>query len=67
MDPIETPPCMDEPIWGIENFARIINRTERQTYHLVATGKLAGVNKVGDRYVSTRRKLLNAVLGEEAA
>jgi hypothetical protein len=58
---------LDAPLWGIENFAKVINRTERQTYHLVATGKLPGVNKVGDRYVSTRRKLLNAVLGEVAA
>ncbi|MDG4889275.1 hypothetical protein [Mesorhizobium sp. WSM4887] len=60
----ETISDFDAPIWGIENFAKIINRSERQTYHLVATGKLPGVNKVGDRYVSTRRKLLNAVLGE---
>ena len=58
---------LDEPIWGIENFAKVINRTERQTYHLVATGKLPGVNKVGDRYVSTRRKLRSGVLGEAAA
>jgi hypothetical protein len=63
----QTAEPLDEPIWGVENFAKVINRTERQTYHLVATGKLSGVNKVGDRYVSTRRKLLNAVLGEEAA
>ena len=34
---------LDAPVWGIENFARIINRTQRQTYHLVATGKLSGV------------------------
>ncbi|MCS4091858.1 DNA-binding protein [Rhizobium sp. BK176] len=56
---------LDAPIWGIENFAKIINRTQRATYHLVANGKLPA-NKIGDRYVSTRRKLLTAILGEAA-
>lgn len=56
----------DEPIWGAENFAKIINRSEAATRHLIRTGKLPGVNKVGDRYVSTPRKLRAAVLGEVA-
>lgn len=54
---------LDAPIWGIENFAKIINRTQRAIYYLVANGKLPA-NKIGDPYVSTRRKLLAAVLGE---
>lgn len=56
---------LDAPVWGVENFAKIINRSQRATYHLVANGKLPA-NKIGDRYVSTRRKLLAAVLGEVA-
>lgn len=53
----------DMPIWEVKNIAQVIGRTERQTYHLLASGKLPA-NKVGDRYVSTRRRLLAAVLGE---
>ncbi len=53
---------LDAPVWGIGNFGKIINRTERATYHLIANGKLPA-NKVGDRYVSTPRKLLSAFLG----
>ncbi len=56
---------LDEPVWEVSNIARIICRNERQTFHLLATGKLPA-NKVGSRYVSTRRKLLTAVLGEMA-
>ena len=56
---------LDAPVWGIGNIAKIINRTQRATYHLVANGKLPA-NKIGERYVSTRRKLLAAVLGETA-
>lgn len=57
---------LDEPIWGVSNFAKVINRTERQTYNMIATGKLPA-RKIGERYVSTRRKLLDAVVGEAAA
>lgn len=57
---------LDRPVWGIKAFSEIIDRTERQTYHLIASGKLPA-NKVGERYVSTKRKLLGALLGETAA
>lgn len=56
---------LDEPIWGVENFAKVIKRTPRQTFHLIYAGQLP-VKKVGERYVSTRRKLLSAILGEAA-
>ncbi len=39
---------LDAPIWGIENFAKIINRTQRATYHLVANGR------PGVRYVAAK-------------
>jgi hypothetical protein len=57
---------LDKPIWGVESFAKIINRTPRQTHHLVAKGRIPGVKKVGARFVSTKRKLLAAVLDEDA-
>lgn len=54
---------LDEPIWGVKTFAQVIKRTERQVFHMIYAGQLP-VNQVGGRYVSTRRKLLNAVLGD---
>lgn len=56
---------LDEPIWGVENFAKIINRTPRQTYHMLYAGQLPA-KKIGERWVSTPRKLLNAIIGEAA-
>lgn len=56
----------DKPIWGAENIAAVIERSVTQTQYLLRTGKLPGVNKVGDRYVTTRRKLLAALLGDAA-
>jgi hypothetical protein len=56
---------LDEPIGGAKNISKVIKRSERQTFHLLQAGLLPA-NKVGDRYVSTRRKLLAAVLGEAA-
>jgi hypothetical protein len=43
-------------IWGIAEIAKVIRRSERQTYHLVATGKLP-VKKFGARYCASRRAL----------
>ena len=56
---------LDEPIWGAKGISQVIKRSERQTFHLLQTGQLPA-NKVGDRYVSTKRKLLKAILGEAA-
>jgi hypothetical protein len=56
-------PSDDDPIWGVPNFAPIINRSERQTRWLIQSGRL-DVRKVGRKYTSTRRKLLASVLPE---
>lgn len=56
-------PELDAPIWGAKHMGSVINRTERQTFYLLQAGLLPA-NKVGDQYVSTRRKLLSAVLGD---
>lgn len=55
----------DAPIWGAENMAPVIGRTERQVFHMLNAGLLPA-KKVGGRWVSTRRKLLAAILGEAA-
>jgi hypothetical protein len=40
----------DELVWGADAISRIINRTERQTFHLLKTGAIKSVKKVGGRY-----------------
>ncbi len=54
-----------ELIWGAAAIAREIRRTERQTNHLLATGKLPA-QKVGNRYVAERGKLRRHFTGEAA-
>ena len=56
---------LDTPVWGAAAIARVINRTERQAFHLLERGHLPA-DKVGKLWVSTPRKLLARVLGEVA-
>ena len=55
---------LDLPIWGAKAIGKHINRTKRQTHHLLSTGKV-DATKVGPRYTSTKRRL-NRSLGVEA-
>jgi hypothetical protein len=55
----------DDIVWEVENIAKIIRQTDRQTYHLLATGKLPA-KRIGSRWVASRRKLLDAILGDVA-
>lgn len=52
----------DEPaldlIWGVEGIGRLIGRTYQQTYHMIQGGHLPMVKQVGERYVASRRKLV---------
>jgi predicted DNA-binding transcriptional regulator AlpA len=45
-------------IWGVEEIAGLIGRTERQTYHMIKKGHLPMVKQVGERYVASRQKLV---------
>jgi hypothetical protein len=60
--PVEIDPD-DVPVWGAEGLAPIINRSLRQTYHLLKMGYLPAT-KVGPLWTSTRRRLRRAVGGE---
>jgi hypothetical protein len=53
-------------VWGVEAIARLIGRTDRQTYHMIQTGSLPMVKQVGQRYVASRSKLI-AFFVEDAA
>jgi hypothetical protein len=50
-------------VWGCAAIGRVINRTGRQTYHMLERGLLPA-KKIGARWVASRRKLLEAVVGE---
>jgi hypothetical protein len=52
-------------VWGIEAIAKLIGRTERQTYHMLSTGKLPA-KQVGNRWVAERGKILRFFM-EDAA
>jgi hypothetical protein len=45
-------------VWGAEAIGLVINRTERQTHHLLSTGAIKCARKVGGRYVAGRSALL---------
>ena len=53
-------------IWGVEDIGKLIGRNYQQTYHMVASGKLPMVKKIGERYVASRSKLI-AFFMEDAA
>src|SRR5438128_1400057 len=55
---------LDTPIWGAGPIAKTINRPVRATYHLLETNQLPA-RKVGPHWVSTRRRLRRAILGDE--
>ncbi|SCB16609.1 hypothetical protein [Rhizobium hainanense] len=44
-------------IWEVEEIAKLIGRTERQTFHLLSSGQLPA-KKVGGRWVAERSKLI---------
>lgn len=52
-------------IWGISAIARIIGRTDRQTFHMVSNGEIPA-KKIGSRWVIERGKLIALFTGEAA-
>jgi hypothetical protein len=55
----------DEIVWGCEAIGKVINRDERQAYHLLSTGKLPA-QKIGAIWVSTKGQLLAQILRGKA-
>lgn len=52
-------------VWGAEEIAKLIGRTQRVTFHLLTSGAIPG-RKVGNRWVAERSKLI-AFFMEDAA
>jgi hypothetical protein len=56
---------LDKPIWGAKAIAMEVNRKLRQTFYMLESGELPA-KKVGGRWVTTRRRLLEKFNGEAA-
>lgn len=60
-----TDPSTEDIVWEARNIAKVIGRTEAQTFHLLSNGHIPA-EQIGGRWVASRRKLLEAVLGDAA-
>ena len=52
-------------VWEVTEIAKLIGRTERQTFHLLKSGQLPA-KKVGGRWVAERGKLLRFFMDDAA-
>lgn len=60
MDTKQDGPKLDL-LWEVEEIAKLIGRTPRQTNHMLAKGEIPA-KKVGGRWVAERNRLLNFFL-----
>jgi hypothetical protein len=51
---------LDTPVWGAKNIAKIINRNERQTFHLLEAGRI-DATKIGSQWQSTPRRIYKSL------
>jgi hypothetical protein len=51
---------LDRPIWGAEAFGRVIRRSESEAFYLLKH-RLLDATKVGGRWTSTPRRLLQSL------
>jgi hypothetical protein len=54
----ESPDRPTDLIWTVPIMARVLNKTPKAVYHLIARGKLRSVKDVGGRKCASRRALL---------
>jgi hypothetical protein len=53
-------------VWGAEAIGQVIGRKPRQAFHLLESGCLPA-KKLGGRWCASRRKLIEAVVGDDAS
>jgi hypothetical protein len=65
---MESPRLNDELdlVWGADAISKIIRRTPRQTFHLLASGGIPPARQIGGRWVVERGKLIAFFRGEAA-
>lgn len=51
-------------IWEVKEIAKLIRRTERQTFHMLNKGELPA-RKVGGRWVAERSRLISFLMGDK--
>jgi hypothetical protein len=44
-------------IWGAKAIGRVLNLTERQAYHRLESGQIAGAQKIGNTWAGSVRAL----------
>jgi len=54
-----------ELIWEVAEIAKLIGRTERQTFHMLQSGQLPA-KKVGGRWVAERGTIIRFFMGNAA-
>jgi hypothetical protein len=53
-------------LWGADEIGRAIGKPIRATFHLLEAGHLPA-RKIGGRWCASRRKLLEALIGDDGA
>jgi hypothetical protein len=43
---------LDKPVWGAAAIGSIINRSPRQTHHLLTSGHIKSARRIGGRWVA---------------
>jgi hypothetical protein len=66
MDPKEIVDPLDQPVWGTAKIGEVIGRSETKTSYLLNRG-LLDASKIGDRWVSTPRRLLASLAAGRSA
>ncbi|MBC2773697.1 hypothetical protein H6M51_12555 [Rhizobium sp. AQ_MP] len=54
-------------IWGVGAIGKEIGRSYQATYHMIQAGHLPPVRQVGQRYVASRKALIEFFHGQETA
>lgn len=57
---------LDQPVWGHEAIAQVLNMSPKRCEHLLPTGVI-DADKFAGRWVSTPRRLLKQFAGRRAA
>lgn len=66
MSIIDKDEAPNDLVWGATEIARVIGRSTRSTFHLLER-ELLPAKRVGGRWCASRRKLLEALTGDEPA
>jgi hypothetical protein len=56
-----------DAVWGAKAIGEALGKSPRATYHMLEGGQLDGVvQKIGNKWVGSKKRLLKRVFGEDA-